>query len=175
MWLSFMVHLCKMIISSGFFFHFRKILIFWVVRGVKGQKKVQNEKTFCPSCSISYEPYIIWLSFMETMCEMYIFMFSKLWISRSIAGGIKGQKSVQNDKTLCLPHSISQEPYIIWLPFRLHMCKMIISTGIIFMFSKFWFSGSIAGRVKWQKSVGNDKKLCLPHSISLENDFSAYK
>ena len=37
-WLSFMVHLCKMMISPGAFFHFFKILIFWVVRRVKGQK-----------------------------------------------------------------------------------------------------------------------------------------
>ena len=34
-----------MIISPGAFFHFLKILIFWVVSGVKGQKKpnMKNE------------------------------------------------------------------------------------------------------------------------------------
>ena len=35
-WLSFMVHMCKMTISPGGFFHSLKTLIFWVVRGVKG-------------------------------------------------------------------------------------------------------------------------------------------
>ena len=43
-----------------FFFHFFKILIFWVVREFKGQKMIQNDKTFCPLHSISEEPYIIW-------------------------------------------------------------------------------------------------------------------
>ena len=42
-WLSFMVQLCKMIMSSVFFYFF-KIFIFWVVRGVKGWKMVQNDK-----------------------------------------------------------------------------------------------------------------------------------
>ena len=41
----------------SFFF---TILIFWLVRRVKGQKIVQNTKKFCLSCSISQEPYIIW-------------------------------------------------------------------------------------------------------------------
>ena len=33
-----------MVISPGVFFQFFKILIFWVVRGVKWQKTVQNDK-----------------------------------------------------------------------------------------------------------------------------------
>ena len=37
-WSSLMVHLCKMKVSPGLFFHFFKILIFQVARGVKGQK-----------------------------------------------------------------------------------------------------------------------------------------
>ena len=32
---------------SAFFYHFFKIFIFLVVSGVKGQKKVQNDKKFC--------------------------------------------------------------------------------------------------------------------------------
>ena len=31
-------------ISPGFFFHFFKILIFWVVSGVKGEKNDPNDK-----------------------------------------------------------------------------------------------------------------------------------
>ena len=45
--LSFMVHICKIIICPGFFFHFFKVLIFVVVSRVKGQKMVQNDKKFC--------------------------------------------------------------------------------------------------------------------------------
>ena len=52
-WLWFLIHLCKMIIAPGIFFHFFKILIFWVFRRVKGQKIVQNDKKFCLSQSIS--------------------------------------------------------------------------------------------------------------------------
>ena len=73
-WLSFMVHIYKMIISSGvffFFFFWLKILIFWLHRWVKGQKQSQ-------------EPYIIWLPFMRQMYKMItspggFFNFSKFW------------------------------------------------------------------------------------------------
>ena len=34
--------------------------------------------------------------------------------------------------------SISQEPYVIWSSFMVHMCN--ISPGTFFIFSKFWFS-----------------------------------
>ena len=44
---------------SRIFFSFFKIFIFQVVRRVKGQKIVQNDKKFCLSNSISQEPYII--------------------------------------------------------------------------------------------------------------------
>ena len=46
------------------FFHFFKILIFQIVRWIKGQKMAQNHKKFYPLCLISQEPYIIWSSFM---------------------------------------------------------------------------------------------------------------
>ena len=38
----FLVHLCKMIFR--WFFHFFKILIIWVVSGVKEEKIAQNDK-----------------------------------------------------------------------------------------------------------------------------------
>ena len=70
-WLSFRVHICKMIISSGVFFNF-KILIFRVVRGLKGQKMAQNDKKFCLSHSVSQELYITGLWFLVNMCKMMI-------------------------------------------------------------------------------------------------------
>ena len=56
--LSFMVHICKIIISPGFcfcfsFFQFFKILNFWVISGVKGQKQSQMTKHF-----VSRAPYL---------------------------------------------------------------------------------------------------------------------
>ena len=39
-----LIYVCKMIIYSGVFLIFLKILIFWVHREVKGLKMVQNDK-----------------------------------------------------------------------------------------------------------------------------------
>ena len=45
--------MCKMMVSPGIFFHFFEILFFWAVRGVKGEKTVQNEKQqLHASCAI---------------------------------------------------------------------------------------------------------------------------
>ena len=77
--------------------------------------------------------------------------------------GVKVQKTVQNNKKVCLLHSVSQEPYIIWVSFMVHICKMIIYSDTFHIFSKFWFCGSIG-----QTTVQNDIKLCLSRSISQE-------
>ena len=87
-WLSFMVHLYKMMIYPGvFFFHFLKILIFRV-SVVKGQKIIKMKKIFFfLSHSISQEPYIMCLSFLVEKSEMMIspgifFIFSKFLFFR---------------------------------------------------------------------------------------------
>ena len=71
------------------------ILIFQAVREVKGQKMAQNDQTFCLSCFMSQESYIIWLSFMLHFCEIMFrglfFIFSKFWFSGLL--GVKGQKN----------------------------------------------------------------------------------
>ena len=157
---------CKMITSPGIFFIFSK---FWFsgLLGGKRAKTVQNGKKFCLSHSISQEWYIIWLSFMVHKCKMIMspgifFIFAKSSFSGLLAG--KRAKTVQNGKIFCLSHSISQEWYIIWLSFMVHKCKMIMSPGIFFIFSKFWFSGLLGG--KRAKMVQNGKKLSLWCSIS---------
>ena len=71
-WSSFVVHKCKMIISPQFFFHFFKMLIFWVARRVKCKKMAQNDKKFCFPCLVLQEPYIIWSSLMPHMCKRII-------------------------------------------------------------------------------------------------------
>ena len=91
---------------SRCFYHFFKFLIFRVVRGVKWQKTVQNDKKFCLSCSICQEQYIIWFSFMGHMWKMIIsadvlFHFLKILIL-GIVRGVKGQKTFQRDKNFCL-------------------------------------------------------------------------
>ena len=64
--LSFMAHMCKMIISAGFFssfffffFFFFLNFVFLGCEWVKGQKMSPNRKKFCPWCSISQEPCIM--------------------------------------------------------------------------------------------------------------------
>ena len=89
---------------SRHFFHFFRILIFWVVSGVKRQKMVQNEKKICLSRSISQEPYIIWFLFMIHMCKMMISsgLFFKILIFR-VVRRVRRQKMAPNDKKLyCL-------------------------------------------------------------------------
>ena len=131
---------------SRSYFRFFKILIFQVVRGVKEQKIAQNDKKVCLLHWISWEPYIIWWSFVVHECKMIIspdsfFIFSKLWFS-GLLGGSKGKKWPKITKTLSF---ISQEPYIIWSWFMVHMCKRIIFPGVFYIVLKFEFSGSILG------------------------------
>ena len=68
--------------------------------------------------------------------------FSKFWVVRRV----KGQKMAQNEKKIS--HSVSQEPYLIWLWFKVQFCKMMISPAVFFIFSKFWFLGFSGGRTK---------------------------
>ena len=68
----------------------------------------------------------------------------------------------QNDKT-CLSHATSQEAYIIWLWFVVHMCKTMTSPDAFVIFSKFWFS-KLLGRwkgKKWPKMT----TFCLSHTV----------
>ena len=147
-WSSFVVQKCKMIISPGAFFHFFNILIFQVVSGVKQQKLAQNDKKLCLSHSMSQEPYIIWPSFVVHKCEMIIspgtFIFSKFWFL-GLLGGSKGKNGPKWQKTL------SVVPFILGTmhhtSFLVHMCKMT-SPDALFIFSVFWFSRLLGGRVK---------------------------
>ena len=100
-WLSFMVHMCKMIIFTDFFFFLFFIfwiLFFWVVRKGKRAKNslkwkikiisvrhLKWKKVLSAALHISERKlYTMWLSFMEHMCKMTIppgifFNFSKFW------------------------------------------------------------------------------------------------
>ena len=135
-WLSFIVHMWKNYNISSCFFHFFKILIFWVVRGVKRKKMTQNEKKILSvTCSISQEPYITWLSFMVHLYKMIIspgvlnfFKILIFWVVR----GVKGQKlSKMKKNSACLT-----------LYLRNHTsydCNFWQIFVTFFHFSKFWF------------------------------------
>ena len=103
-----------------------------------------------------------------TMCKIIIspgvfFVFPKFWFS-GLLGGKKGQTMVQNDK-LCWLWSMSQEPYIVWFLFMILMCKMVISGGFFFSFSKFWFSHicKMISQEPYMKyiSLSRHEQLCL--------------
>ena len=159
-WLWFLVHVCKTIISPGIF-HFFKIFIF---RVVSVEKMIQNDKKFCPSRSISQEPYIIWFSCMVHVCKIVIspgvffilpkFLFFR-WVNR--------KNRDQNDKKFCPLRSISQEPYIIY---GANIQNDNISRHFVHFFKIliFWV-------VRWgvQKMVQNDTKFCPSCSISQES------
>ena len=102
------------------------------------------------------------------------FIFSKLLIFR-VVRGVKGQKMVQNNRKFCQPHFISQESFIIWLSFIVHIYKTIISSVVFFIFSNFWFSGPIGGNErakKWSKMTKNLSVLfhIVIYGVNVWND-----
>ena len=73
---------------------------------------------------------------------------------------------VQNDKKFCPSRSIPHEPYIIWLSFMLHMCKMMISPGVFFFpILKFWFS-VLSGDEREKNGPKWQKLLSVPPYFS---------
>ena len=68
---------------------------------------------------------------------MLFSFFSKFWFS-SLLGGVRAKNGTKWKK-FCPSHSISQELYLIWFFFLVHMCKMMISWTCFFNFPKFWF------------------------------------
>ena len=107
------------------FFLFFKILIFWVFRGVKGQKITYATRQ------------------NDYMSRMFFPFFQNFDFSG--VRRVKGQKTVQSGKKLWLLRSISQEPCILYMSFKVHMCKMIISLDVSFIFKKFWFCELLLG------------------------------
>ena len=80
--------------------------------------------------------------FFYDICKCF-FHFFKILVFWVVMGGVsKWQKMTQNNKRN-LSHSVSQEQYLIWLWFLIHMCKMMISPVFFFffIFQNFNFSG----------------------------------
>ena len=99
----------------------------------------------------------------------FFFQFLKILIFWFVKGRVKVQKTVQNNQKFCRSCFISQEPYIIWLSFMVHLlCKMIISPGVFFIFFKVWFFGLWVRGVKGHKMFQDDKNFCLLPLLSQE-------
>ena len=110
-------------VNWGYFqvlFSFFKNFNFLGFQGSKRAKTVQNDKKFYPSCFISHQQFIIWLSFMVHLCKMIIspgvffFIFSKIWFFGLLVG-VKGQKMVQNDKKFCHARYLRNHTYVIYV------------------------------------------------------------
>ena len=125
----------------------------------------QNDKKLCLSFFIFQESYpmiliygtLVWNDDI-TRSFFYFFKILIFWVFRGgVCDGVKGQKTILSEKKFCLSHSICLEPYIIWFSFMVHMCKMIISPGVFFIFSKFWFFRLLGGSKgkKWPKMTKN--------------------
>ena len=117
----------------------------WPKEAKRGKNGPKLQKTLSVVPFISETIYIsyglhLWYTCMykRTISPGFFFISSKFWLSGSL-GWAKGQKVAQNDKIFCLSHSASQEPYIIWLWFLVHMCK------IFFIFSEVWFLRFLGG------------------------------
>ena len=118
-----MVHMSKMIISVGEsvecvpvlndnfsmqFFHFFKILIFWVHRWVKEQKMVQNNKSY-----VCHVPYLSNHTSYDFTVKILIFQVVK---------GLKEQKMSENDKNLSVAPYISGTTYHMIFIYGTHVC-----------------------------------------------------
>ena len=74
------------------------------------------------------------------MISPAFYIFFDIFIFQAL-NGENGQKTAQVDKTFCLLHFISQEPYIIWLSFIVHLCEMMIYPGVFSFFQNFGSMG----------------------------------
>ena len=178
----FLEHLCKTMIylCSFFIFQFFQqfFQIFWVVRGVGGGVKMvkmaQNYKILSVVFYISRTVHHIWLSIMIHICKVIIspdicfhFFKKKFFL---LVRRIKRQKMAQNYKILSVVFYISRTVHHIWLSIMIHICKMIISPGIFFIFSKILFFCLLGGSKgkKWPKILKNS----VHHALYLRNHIS---
>ena len=144
-------------ISPGVFFIFLKFWFFWAVRVVKGLKIAQNELwKLHLTRAISQEQCNIWSWFLVLLCKMMIspafyfhcFEIFIFWAVRVV----KGKSIAQNEWQLHLSRATSLEQYSGWSWFLLHLCKMMISPGVFFIFDMFIFRAvrGVKGQ-KWPK------------------------
>ena len=113
---------------------------------IKEQKIVQNEWKI-KVCHVQYlrnsmaYDHDFWCKYVKwKYLQIFIFIFSKFWFFGLL--WVTGQKMAQNDKKFCHASCLRKH---IWLSFMVRIWRMIISSGIFFMFSKFLFSRCLDG------------------------------
>ena len=126
-------------------------------------------------CHLSYHRNIIvydhdfWYTCVKWWYLQVIFFFKILIFC--VVSGVKWQKMAQNHKIFWLLHFISLKPYIIWLSFMVHLCKMMMSPGVVVIFKKIVIFWLVRG-VKGQNITRKDKKFCC--TSYLRNHTSYY-
>ena len=119
-------------ISPGVFLIVLNFSFFGLLEG----KREKYSPKWKLSHALPQEQYILWSWILPHLCKMMIspgffVVFLVFGFSR-LLGREKGKKWPRVTKKFCLLHVISQEPYIIWLSFMVHLCKMMMSPGVFF-------------------------------------------
>ena len=155
MCVSYMAHLCAMMISPGIFFFFFQNFFSGFLGGQKGKKwsKMKKNSVCCTPYlwnHTSYDCYL-WYTFVNDISRCFFnFKILIFWVVR----GPKWQ------------NFLSAAPYILG---TIYHVILIYDTHVSFFFSfKMLIFGIIRGVVKGQKIAKNDKKFCPSHSVSQE-------
>ena len=150
-----------------FFFHFIKIVIFQVVRGVEGQKMVQSEKN-----SVCHTPYLrnnTWYDFHlciygandNIFRKIFFLILSRFWFSRFLGEvGLKGKKQSLKNSVRCTLYLRNHTSY------DFHLWYTSVSWWYLNDFFFFFFFQNFVFSVKRRKMVQNEKRFCLLNSIS---------
>ena len=101
------------------FFYFFEIFIFQAVKVGRGVKRAKSS----PKWKITM------ISVMWWYFQVFLSLFWNL-----IFWAVRGWPNMTKKK-ICLLQLMSQKPYIIWLSFMVHLCKMV-SLGFFFNFFK---------------------------------------
>ena len=118
--------------------------------GPKWEKKIVYIAPYLRNHT-SYDCHL-WYTSVKWYLQWVFFHFFKILIFQVVSWVKEQQNGPKWQKFLS--HSISQEPYLIWLWFLL-MCKMMLSPIIFFIFSKFWILGFYGGGVKGKEIAHN--------------------
>ena len=88
--------------------------------------------------------------YVQEFCSFFEILI--FWVFR----GVKEQKIAQNEKKkkIYVARAISQEQYSIWSWFLVHLCKMMISPGVPFIFFEIFIFGLLGQKngPRWQKN-----------------------
>ena len=115
----------------------------------------------------SYDCHLWYTCVKWWYLKVVFFHFFKILIFW-VVSVVKEQKMPQNDKQLCLSHSISKEPCIIWFPFMVHMCTLMPSPDAFLFFQNFDFPCKVAkNEPKWQSTLSVSPHISgtVPHMI----------